>query len=187
METPDEQTLTAAQDKRSPLCKYIEKTSNSGWRRKWRKDSGGGGNSAGKEGVRKARKRPSWLKKTCVQKPTVFPLWESVLGSQGHDPGSQPLPLGSQSMDVSVYTVSDINTHVIPLGSNASKLVSQRKYLLTVNICSLEESSAGDVAFSLITFLLTHRQVSVKPRGLGNQANLHTAETHRFVFIQSRR
>lgn len=65
--------------------------------------------------------------------------------------------------------------------------VSQRKYLLTVNVCSLEESSAGDVALNLITFLLTHRQVSVKPQGLGNQANLHTAETHRFVFTQSRR
>ena len=56
-----------------------------------------------------------------------------------------------------------------------------------MNVCSLEESSAGDVAVNLITFLLTHRQVSVKPQGLGNQANLHTAETHRFVFTQSRR
>lgn len=61
--------------------------------------------------------------------------------------------------------------------------------MLTVNICGLEESRAGDgdVVSNLITFLLTCGWVSVKPWGLWSQANLHTAETHRCVFTQSRR
>lgn len=62
-------------------------------------------------------------------------------------------------------------------------------HLLTVNVCGLEESSAGDgeAVSNLIIFLLTGRWVSVKPQGLQSEDNLHTAETHRFVFTQSRR
>lgn len=61
--------------------------------------------------------------------------------------------------------------------------------MLTGNICGLEESRAGDgdAVSNLITFLLTRGWVSVQPWGLQSPANLHTAETHRFVFTQSRR
>lgn len=56
---------------------------------------------------------------------------------------------------------------------------SQRKYLLTVNICGLEESSAGDgdAVSNLITFFLTRGWVSVSPGASGARLICTQAET----------
>ena len=55
-----------------------------------------------------------------------------------------------------------------------------------MHICGVEESSAGDgdELSDVITFLLIGGWVSVMNWGHQGQTKLHTAEVHRFAFIQ---
>lgn len=135
----------------------------------------------------------AWQGKHCIQKPCVF-SWESLLGRYPARPWALQLSASCILPEAEGHGCSCVYEFGYKHTCDTARFkyfqagVSQRKYLLTVNICCLEESSSGggDAVSNLITFLLTHWWVSVKPRGLGSQANLHTTETHRFVSTQNK-
>lgn len=175
-------------------CKYTERITNSG-ENQGGLLRGGGSNEPGKEGLRTGEGKgmlgrgssmfqSPGLQESAVQGPArpralaaVWPPCSQLLLHRAEGRGC------IRAYDFCYkHTCNAIRFKCFQAGA------SQGKYLLAANSCGLEESSAGDgdAASNLITFLLPGGWVSVMNRGLQNLANLHTAETRRFVFIQSR-
>ena len=88
--------------------------------------------------------------------PPVYSLCERVSWAGTQTAGPRALPLAdttaagcflreAEGIDVPVCMIPDIDYTCNAIRFKRFQAgVSQKKYLLTVNICSLEESSAGD-------------------------------------------